>query len=274
MEKTIKLPNIKILIFIFTAIFGSAFAQRPIFHEDDPNHTNAASRPGKPAGLQIGGGVLVNTRPYKGIDSRVIGIPFVMYEGKDWSFKGTRFDYKLTEEGPYSIKALLRLRTEGYDADDSSTLKGMDDRKVTLDAGFCFAYKHRLATFRFDALTDTLGINKGQELAVSISKAIHAPFGLKKAFITPFAGAEWRTTSLNDYYYGVRPNEAAPNRSPYKSASDTNIFLGISCNYRLNKDTSIFTMIKNNFLGDEIQDSPIVNKDYAISIVTGLVYNF
>lgn len=242
-------------------------------YSDDPNNFEEKNS-GRPAGLQIGGGVLVTGRPYKGIDSRVIGIPFVMYEGKKWSFKGTRFDYKLSENGPISVKGLVRLRTEGYDASDSSALRGMDDRDVTLDAGLSLAYKHRWATMRFEALTDTLGKNKGQELSLSISKPIYKPFNLKKVFITPFAGAEWRTTSLNDYYYGVRPSEAAPGRNPYKASSDANLFIGMTCNWQFKKDTAVFAMVKNTWLGDEIQDSPIVDKDYAISVIGGILFNF
>ncbi|MCF7956304.1 MAG: MipA/OmpV family protein [Phycisphaerae bacterium] len=193
-----------VLFFAFAAICGVAFGERPLFMENDPNLAVSGQEQGKPSGLQIGGGVLVTGRPYKDIDSRVLGIPFIMYEGKDWSFKGTRFDYKLSEQGPVTFKGLLRLRTEGYDTDDSSALRGMDDREVTLDAGLSLAFKRRWGTVRFEALTDTLGKNNGQELAISISKPIYAPYNLKKLFIAPFAGAEWRTTSLNDYYYGVR----------------------------------------------------------------------
>ena len=120
----------------------------------------------------------------------------------------------------------------------------------------------------------TLGISKGQELAISYSKAIRQPFNMKKVFITPFAGAEWRTTSLNDYYYGVRPEEARPDRNAYKASGDVNYFLGMACNWQISEKTSIFTMIKNTWLGDEIQDSPIVDQDYAISVIAGLVFNF
>jgi len=263
-----------VLVIAFAAICGVAFGERPLVSGSDPNLAASGQEHVKPSGLQIGGGVLVTGRPYKGIDSRVIGIPFIMYEGKDWSIKGPRFDYKLSRQGPFTVKGLLRLRTEGYDEDDSSALRGMDDREVTLDAGLSFAYRRRWGTVRFEALTDTLGKNKGQELALSFSKPIYAPCNFKKLFIAPFAGAEWRTTSLNDYYYGVRPNEATANRPPYKASSDANIFIGMTCNYSLNKDTSIFAMIKNTWLGDEITDSPIVDKDYAISVVAGLVYNF
>lgn len=249
-------------------MISPAVAQQPACAEDASCYTC------RPAGLQIGGGVLVKKRPYKGIDTRVIGIPFIMYECEKWSIKGTQLDYNLTNDGPCSVKALLRLRTEGYDADDSSFLDGMDDRDITLDAGLGFTYKHRLATFRFDALTDTLGKNKGQELSLSVSKPMPNAFGLKKTFMSPFAGVEWRTTSLNDYYYGVKTKEATPARSAYKSSSDANVFIGLACNHKLGENSSIFAMIKNTWLGDEITESSIVDKDYELSLVAGLTWNF
>ena len=197
-----------------------------------------------------------------------------MYEDEKWSFKGTRFDYSLAKQGPWSLKALLSLNTEGYQSNDSRALRGMSDRDITLDAGISLSCRQRWGVVSFEALTDTLGVNNGQQLSLRLSKPVFKPFGIKKLLTIPFIGAEWRTTSLNDYYYGVETREALPNRPSYKASGDVNIFLGITCNWQLNKNWSVIGMVNNYWLGQEIQDSPIVDRDYSISNIGGLVYNF
>jgi outer membrane protein len=264
-----------LLLAVISSVFcGYAFGGSSLLLQNDPNLSGSSKYFVKPSGLQAGAGVVVIQRPYKGIDPKVIGIPFIMYEGKDWSFRGTRFDYKLAKDGPWTVKGLLRLRMEGYDEDDSSALKGMDDRDITLDAGLCFAYSKRWGTVSIDAVTDTLGENKGQEISLSYSKPMVKPFGFKKLFMAPFAGVEWRTSSLNNYYYGVRPGEATAQRPAYNAGDDANIFIGLTGNYQMNEQWSIFGLFKNQWIGDEIRESPIVNKGYVITVVSGLIYSF
>lgn len=263
--------NFKNLIKVsaFFIIFCSlAYAGEP--YQADPNPRSGDKR----YGLHLGGGVLVNQRPYKGIDSRVIGIPFLMYEHRDWSLKGIRFDYNLAEDEPWSLKALLRLNTDGYDSEDSSFLRGMSDRHITLDAGLQISYAQKWGIVSFEALSDVLGVNDGQRLAVRYGKPTANPFGIKKLMTVPFVGVEWRTTSLNDYYYGVESDEAIPGRPAYKASDDFNYFLGITCNYRLNEKWSVFGLFNFTWLGENIQDSPIVDRDYQNTVIGGLFYRF
>jgi len=260
--------NLIKLFAFFVFLCGMAAGGEPYFV--DPN-SNAGH---ESYGWQIGGGVLVNQRPYKGIDPRVIGIPFIMYDRRDWSLKGTRFDYKLANDGPWAMKTLLRLNTDGYDSNDSSFLRGMSDRHITLDAGLQFSYTQKWGIVSFEGLSDILGVNDGQRLSLRYSKPLANPFGIKKLVAIPFVGAEWQSTSLNDYYYGVRPKEAIPGRPAYNASDDFNYFLGVTCNYRLNKKWSVFGMCNFKLLGENIQNSPIVNKDYQNTFIGGLLYRF
>jgi len=259
---------------IFICITCTLFAGPPSFVNTDPNTVTTAQRPQRPGGIQVGGGVIVNRRPYRGIDTQVIPIPFIMIESKKWSIKGPRFDYEIFDTRPWSMRALLRVRTENYDSDDSSFLRGMSDRDATLDAGLYFSYKQQWGVLGLDVLTDTLGKNKGQEIALRYTKPIFNPFGISDLMLRPFVGGTWRSTSLNDYYYGVRPNEARPNRPAYNCGDDFNVVAGIGCNYQLDEDWSVYGAFQNCWLGQEIRSSPIVDKNSFMSVIGGLVYRF
>jgi len=51
-----------------------------------------------------------------------------------------------------TIDALLSWRFDGYDADDSSDLEGMDDRDMTAELGASVSYKDGFGVTRFSFL--------------------------------------------------------------------------------------------------------------------------
>ena len=87
-------------------------------------------------------------------------------------------------------------------------------------------------------------------------------------------GLNWRSDNLNNYYYGVRGKEATANRTVYKSGSSANPYAGVALDYQLAARWSIFSLFRNEWLGNEISDSPIVDQDSKISVILGLLYRF
>jgi outer membrane protein len=87
-------------------------------------------------------------------------------------------------------------------------------------------------------------------------------------------GLNLRSENLNNYYYGVRGKEATANRTAYKSGSSVNPYAGVALDYQLAGRWSIFSMFRNEWLGSEITDSPIVDQDSKISVILGLLYRF
>ena len=87
-------------------------------------------------------------------------------------------------------------------------------------------------------------------------------------------GLSWRSENLNNYYYGVRAKEATANRTVYKSGNSVNPYAGVVLDYQLAERWSIFSMFRNEWLGNEITDSPIVDQDSKISLILGLLYCF
>ena len=51
-------------------------------------------------------------------------------------------------------------------------------------------------------------------------------------------------------------------------------FVGFGLDYLLDERWSIFSLFKNEWLGSEITDSPIVDQHSTISVILGLVYRF
>ena len=224
--------------------------------------------------MLAGLGVLVKTEPYKGADERVYPLGFFLYEGRKWSLKGSRFDYQVLGEESWSLGALVKLRAEGFEEHDSSYLNGMSDRDFSLDGGVGVSLRGDWGQASVELLADLLGKHDGQEVRLGYSRAFEQPFGLADMRISPFAGMSWRSSGLNDYYYGVRSGESTPTRSAYDAGGDTNFFAGLRLDRRINERWNLFVLFQNQWLGGEITESPIVDEHHVSSIVAGLLYRF
>lgn len=230
-----------------------------------------AGQPPKAESL-IGGGVMIKNKPFEGVDTKVYPLPFYIYRGQRLSLRGPYASYDMARQKDWSVKAVARLRTDGYDADDSSDLAGMSDRDVSLDVGAGLTLIRPWGSVEMDLLTDALGKHKGQEITLTYAKPLRGPFGIEKLTISPLLGFSWRSKQLNDYYYGVRAGEVRPGRPLYDSGSCLNPVAGLMLNHELSERWSIFGMFQNEWLGSEITNSPVVDRHHISSLIIGLLY--
>ena len=103
-------------------------------------------------GFSAGPGIVVSDKPYKGMDTETNVFPFIMYQGQNFYLRGPNFGYKIYDKDKLTIDALLSWRFDGYDADDSSDLEGMDDRDMTAELGASVSYKDGFGVTRFSFL--------------------------------------------------------------------------------------------------------------------------
>jgi outer membrane protein len=224
--------------------------------------------------LSIGAGLMLQDKPLKGVGTKVYPLPFYMYRDRAFSMRGLSASYEIFSEETWSFGGLARFRTDGYDSNDSSDLDGMSDRKNTLDVGTELWFGNSHGKIGFDWLTDVLGKHNGHEVRLTYVKPFRAAFGIKELNLRPILGLSWRSTKLNNYYFGVRADEVLANRAFYKSGNSINPYIGVSMDYQLNKRWSIFSLLRNEWLADEITNSPIIDQNKVNSIILGLVYHF
>lgn len=218
----------------------------------------------------VGIGVVYRNSVYRKDDAKVMPIPMVYYESEDFFFKGRAVGYHLVKKGGLSLDILGQWRFDGYDDSDSRFLRGMDDREMTLDAGIELSYNDGWGKTSVSFVSDILGRHDGQEISVSYGKR----FTKGKWAFTPAAGAIWHSHNLADYYYGVRPNEALAQRPAYSVGEAWNPMVRVNVMYQINKQWSAMGIIGYEWLDNEISDSPIVDDDYQIQCMVGVMYLF
>ena len=217
----------------------------------------------RPQGWFWGFGAGYTESIYEGKGNEFIPIPAIGYIGESLEFYGPFGSYKFVNDGPFSARARLAVRFDGYEAEDSASLSGMDDRDRTIDGGLVFGYQPKdVARFELSYMHDVLSKHKGSETSFQISRQFNrGPF-----FFVPEVSVHYLSANLIDYYYGVKESEATANRAAYSAKS------GLSYRADLNFSTPIlfggFTRIDLGYIwyANEISDSPIVDETEGYNI--------
>jgi outer membrane protein len=221
-----------------------------------------------------GAGAIITRNPHRGIGTESHGIPLFFYQKERLSLYGPMMNYSLLEDSGWEVRGLARMRFEGYEEDDSRYLWGMDDREWTLELGGSLSRILGEARITADVSADVLNEHKGHQVRLSYNYDFRGAANILDLLVTPSIGVTYRSRRLNDYYYGVRCDEAITGRPEYDVGDSTGLLTALRLNYRLNEQWSVMSMAAVQWLGSEITDSPIVEKHYMASILLGIMYRF
>lgn len=222
------------------------------------------------ARIYVGGGAVVSSKPYIGVDAKVYPIPVFGYEGDRLYLRGITGGYRLAKSERFSFGPILRPRFEGYEEDDSPALDGMGDRRPTLDAGLEVSYRADWGLLSAAAVTDVLGEYDGQELEFAYT----ARFEWAGFTFIPSAALRWRSSDLVGYYYGVEPHEARPGRPAYNPNDATNPVIRLAVARELSERWGTLVGVQHEWLDREIRNSPIVDDHASLSLLVSLAYSF
>ena len=218
--------------------------------------------------FHLGLGGFVQTEPYKGVHAKVYPAPVVAYEGERLYVRSAIVGYRLISDKGVSIGPMVQPRLESYNGDDSPFLNGMQDRRWSVDGGVNIEAITRVGLFGVSVVTDLLGRCRGQE----VEWRYMIMFPVLGFHLIPSGGVRWKSDKLVDYYYGVRPSEARPDRPAYEGKPAFDPFLRLVVRRKLTEHWSLFSDAQYEWLAGEITDSPIVNKDHQVSFTAGVLY--
>ncbi|MES2743428.1 MAG: MipA/OmpV family protein [Pseudomonadota bacterium] len=252
------------LAFSCAAVLSSAQAQSAT----DP--VAAAPAPAA-SSWALGVGAQFSRSPYRGVGNRTAAIPLILYDGSWLRVRGNVLDLKLPPAGPlaFSLRAKYALGA-GYEADDSSYLSGMAERKGGLMLGAASEWRSPLGKVSLEWLGDVSDHSKGQNVRLGLERG----YRLGAFNLTPHLGLTWMDRKYVDYYYGVRAEEALPGRPAYQGASTTNAELGLRVDYGLTPASFISVDAGYERLGGAIEDSALVERQAVPSLRLGYLYNF
>ena len=223
--------------------------------------------------LTIGIGALYKDKPYKNFDSseKTTAVPIVLYEGENFFARGSTIGWNFLGSGSLELAVIGEVLNDGYESGDSNFLTGMSDRDPSFGVGGHVIWKPENLGLKLAAVTDVADNSDGTQVRGEVFYTHRTGDWMLK----PYAGIVWQDDDYNDYYYGVRSNEVnlSLGRTAYSADSDINFRFGAVAIYQ--KKTSPWMYIvglRYDLLGDEIEDSPIVDDDSELTAIFGVAY--
>ncbi|BBB25904.1 MipA/OmpV family protein [Amphritea japonica] len=221
----------------------------------------------------IGAGGSVFKSPYKDFKDDSAPLLFVEYQGEDLSVGLDGISYRVmgNDNSPLSLYATLASVGEGFDSGDSTFFSGMSDRDTSVDLGVTAAYQIGEGAVSGSLLHDVSDTHNGFVADVSYSHGFEIA---GKAYLTPAAGIVYMSEDYADYYFGVRDSEATANRAAYKADAAFNPYVGVEMIVPMGESWQLVSNANYIWLGDEVEQSSIVDRDNAWSATLGLAYTF
>jgi outer membrane protein len=213
------------------------------------------------AGFIYGVGLITSGQLYKGFAQRNMFIPLIGYQDEKLKIFGPYISYQIAKFNELSVDFKLSPRFQGYEQSDSDIFIGMQERNNSLDAGIELAYSLQNWQVNITSLFDVLNQSHGYEVKTTISHR----YQIGPIFITPQISASLLDNNLVDYYYGVLPEEAKPNRMPFEGQKAHNFSVGVLVATPVFLGGFTRFSIEHQWVDTAISDSPLVDKKTTLS---------
>ncbi len=215
--------------------------------------------------------VRVEQSPYRGAHARLDLMPLYVFESEYAYIYSYRAGLKFAVSDERYLDLFLSQRFEGTPLESIPTsLAGMAMREQGVDAGLALRQRHGTIEAFGEARVDVSGLSDGTELRMGLRQ--HADG--ERLSLMPYAVVSFRSTALNNYYYGVRPNEVRPGRPGYQPGGGVDLTVGLDLRYRLSPGWQLLGGLGLTQLSGEIRDSPIVSQRALLSGYVGAAYDF
>ena len=218
----------------------------------------------------LGAGVLVLEQPYSQTDTQVIPLPYFAYYNDNWNIDPSQISYSIETISDIKFGLMVQPRYDGYSEDDSVIFKGMEDRDFALDAGIKLSYESAVGQFEVNVVTDVTGVHEGTEFKGQFSKN----WFIENLVLIFRTGVSYKSSELVDYYYGVTVSEANNFRAAFVGEKATSVFGAIQFAYPINDQWVLSGMAGYESFSDEIKNSPLLDKSYALTSYLAIAYKF
>ena len=230
--------------------------------------------------LTLGAGPYFQTQPYKGASTIVVPSPVIFYDNGIVYARWTRFGlyfygHKANKEAgetySWGFSLTAQPRPNGYKPSDSDALRGLDEKKTSIEGGLAFTIYGDGKYLEAMLITDLLGRNNSQ-----IAK-VETGFKKKLGDFTfyPSVVAVYESKKFTDYYYGISPKEAArTGYGVYEPTGGLRVAAQTYISYPIYKKWSAFFNLRVDRLSNNAKNSPIVSNSFMYSGLASVIYTF
>jgi len=227
--------------------------------------------PPKEHELQFGLAAVTSQSIYLGGESQSKAFPAIDYQYKRFYFQAGDLGFNLVDEKNWEVDFGLGVNLIGdTDRGDSRLLMDLPELSLPLNAFLSTQYKSSIGLFKVKHNHEINNKHNGNSSSISYS----APIFKGKWLIMPQVSYEHYSAEVVNYFFGVNPADATADIPAYQTGSTTAVSLSVLGLYQINDKWSFVGNLQNEFSGDEISDSPIVEDDQRLSLFAGFLYKF
>ena len=225
----------------------------------------------EPNSAGLGFAPRVERSPYTGGGSRFDLTPLYLYDGKHLFLDVNRVGVKLLDEPSQRVDVLLERRLEGFPITKvPASLAGMAMRDSSVDVGVSYSIHQPWGQLKAELLHDVNSTHQGTEARLAYAKDWRSGAWTWR----PSLSVAWRSANLNNYYYGVRANEATATRAAYEPGAGLEARVGLQTTYALSRHWSLLSGVSATVLSRDVSHSPIVQHRILPSVYVGAIYDF
>jgi outer membrane protein len=235
---------------------------------------NASSDPltglAAPDSVAVGLMPRIERSPYRSAGVRHDFVPVYLYEGDRAYLHSHSLGLKFGRSEARRFDVFLRHRFEGHPSDDiPPVLAGMAQREPGIDAGVSAQVGGSWGIAFAELLSDASTASGGSELRLGYKY----PLRRGRFWLRPHATLSLRSARLNDYYYGVRPDEARADRPAYEVGSGAVPEIGVYAAYQLTARWRLLAGASVAHLPRSVRESPIVEHRTLRSLHLAVFYD-
>lgn len=144
------------------------------------------------------------------------------------------------------------------------------DRDYAIELGLEMLTDGDWGRLQLTAFHDVSGTHEGYELYADYSHS----WRRQRLYIEPSFGASFKSANLNNYYWGVTPEEAGVAVDPYEAGAGFNWHARLMVGYQLSRHWAVSLVAEFERINDEAASSPIVADRDVLGYFAGVSYRF
>ena len=212
----------------------------------------------------------IERSPYGSAGTRHDFVPLYLYEGERAYLHSHSVGLKFGASEARRFDLFLRHRFEGHPSDDiPASLQGMEKRELGVDAGLSAQAGGGWGVAFAEWLRDVSAASHGSELRLGYKY----PLRRGRFWLRPHATLSLRSSQLNDYYYGVRPEEARAGRPAYRAGAGLVPELGVFAAYHFTERWRLLAGATLARLPASVHASPIVEHRTLRNLHLAVLYD-
>jgi len=246
--------------------------------------------------IAIGAGTLTNPL-YGGKNIPLVVIPYIHYYDDNFFIENNVIGYSFYQSEQLVVSAVSQLNKENayfsnwqashlllpnfsesiasdFGQNNTVDKRDISKRKWALDAGiqinwFISDSLELKAQLLHDINKAYQGFNANIALTNGLTFASHPNTNIN---IT--GGINWLSEALANYYYGLDDSDNVELHNLYQAKSGIQPFISLNITHKLSDNWQLSLSVKNEYLDDNLTNSPLIEESHITSVFIGVVYEF